>query len=136
MQIQITLDATKGPQSVVEQLNTLAAMLSVPAAAKPATAQGVKAAVDDFDAEETAPEIETAAAVDVDDFDLEPEKAKPAKAKPAKVTRAEVNDQCKAHAKKHGREATLKVLKTAFKTTSINDLDEKQYAAAIKALAV
>lgn len=46
----------------------------------------------------------------------------------------DVIDACKAAAKETSRDEVLRILKKKFKVTSVQDLDEDQYAAVIKEL--
>lgn len=63
--------------------------------------------------------------------------AKPAKvAAGKKVSKNDVDAAAMAHAKKHGRPATMKVLAATFKAKSILEIPEKNWPAAIKALKV
>lgn len=75
-----------------------------------------------------------------DDADFMAPPAKAAKAaKPKKLTVDDVNDACMARAKKggkKGREEVLAILKKKFKTHSVSDLSEDQYAACVAAMAV
>ncbi len=95
---------------------------------------------DDEEDEEPAPKKKAAAATDDDeDEDSEEDFTAAKKTKQKKLTEKDVNDACKAYAKhiggKKGRPAVLKIL-GKFGTESVTDLDEKHYAAVIKALAV
>ncbi len=51
----------------------------------------------------------------------------------SKLTAAEINDACKTHAKKYGREKTLGVLRK-FKVKSVTELSTDQYPQVLKAL--
>jgi hypothetical protein len=72
---------------------------------------------------------------DEEEIEAPAPKAK-AKTKAPKVTDKDVNAAAMAYAKKHGRPATLKVLKSKFKVESVTELSEDDYAKAIQALKV
>lgn len=70
-----------------------------------------------------------------DDFTGE-EKLSPAKAKKEKkITIDQVNDACKTRAGRSNRAEVLGILKKKFKTQSVSELKETQYADVIKAMA-
>jgi hypothetical protein len=106
----------------------------------PAVSKAVKSAAKttaaSFDDDDAPAETET----DDDDADFKAPPAKAAKAaKPKKLTVDDVNDACMARAKaggKKGREEVLAILKKKFKTQSVSDLSEDQYAACVAAMAV
>lgn len=115
-------------------------------AAAPVTKRGRKAKTEttavevndySFDSsdEETTEDVETTESFDEVETDEVVEETPKKRAKAKKLTDADVNDAAMAHAKKHGREKTLKVLKK-FGVKSILELDQDQYAEVVKALAV
>lgn len=69
---------------------------------------------------------------EVDSFLEEP----PKETKTKKLTDKDVNTAAMAHAKKHGKPATMKILNGKFKIKSILELKPTQYAEVIKALKV
>lgn len=102
-----------------------------------ATKAAAKATAASFDDDDAPAATETD---DDDDADFKAPPAKTAKAaKPKKLTVDDVNDACMARAKaggKKGREEVLAILKKKFKTQSVSDLSEDQYAACVAAMAV
>jgi len=88
---------------------------------------------EDDSAEEAQTSSEADDAGDDDDFMAEAPKTK---AKAKKITVNDVNDACKAKAKASDRKAVLAILKKQFGVTSVTELDQKQYADVIKAMAV
>lgn len=85
-----------------------------------------------FDDEDEAPEVEETASDDDGDF-MEAAPAKETKKK--KLTVNDVNDACKAKAQATDRKTVLGILKKQFGVTSVTELDSKQYADVIKAMA-
>lgn len=71
-----------------------------------------------------------------DQTDEDEAPAKTAKKKPVKLTEADVNEACKAHARKHGRPATFEILKKKFKVKSLLELSADQYPAVVAAMKV
>lgn len=81
------------------------------------------------------------AAAKFDDDQADEDFTTPAKktAKAKKLTIDDVNDACKARAKeegggKAGRDAVLKLLKKNFKTQSVSDIEETDYARAVEVM--
>ena len=86
-------------------------------------------------------ETETETETLEDDFMSEEKETTAAKkaAKAKKVTIEEVNAACKARARaggKDGRKQVLAILKKQFKTESITEIAQNEYANVIKAMAV
>ncbi len=92
--------------------------------------------------EEVAEEIESFGeeTTDADELGFGEEAEEPAAAAPAKkapkLTEKDVNEACKAHARKHGRAETLKVLKGKFNAESIVEIKPELYAKVLAALKV
>lgn len=68
------------------------------------------------------------------DDEAPPKKAKGKKSK--KITSDDVNDACKKRASGDRRKEVLAILKKQFKTESVSDIEEDQYADVIKAMTV
>lgn len=92
---------------------------------------------DDSDADDLAAEPANTPSYDemsFDDEEVEEEKPKAKTKKAVKFTEKDVNEACKAHAKEHGKAATLKILNGKFKVKSILELKPEQYAQVIAAM--
>lgn len=140
-QIQVTLKGTTFADVIAQAAALVEAAGTLnPAATATAVRKGKKAAtpaIEESFVDETETDNVLEAAEDETSFDeLEEPTPKPAKKAAAKTTQKQVNDAAMAHAKKHGRKETLKILATKFKVKSILELKDEHFAAALKALAV
>jgi TATA-binding protein-associated factor Taf7 len=144
--------ATKAGKVSVEEADETESTDDFEEETKPTKARGAakstkKAAspADEDEAEEAEEDAETEESEDEESFDEEAEaeteeseddEEKPKKAAKGKIDAKAVNEACKAHARKHGFEATQAILQKKFKTSSVGKLKPEQFAEVIKAVAV
>lgn len=143
MDIQVTITAPT-PAGVLAKLQTaVLAWGGSPQVASPApkaaAAKKAKPAATEVVAESLADEPSSFGEETFEDagetFGDEPEVVETKDAKAPKVDVAAVHAACLAHAKKHSRPETMKVL-AKYKVKSVSELKPETYAAVVKALKV